>query len=39
VSGKLSDDQTRNTLLGIQQVIMQGELAANQALDNLVPPT
>ena len=26
------------TLLGIQQVIMLGELAVNRVLDNLVPP-
>jgi hypothetical protein len=29
----------RNTLLGIQQVVMLGELAVNRALDNLEPPT
>jgi hypothetical protein len=28
----------RNTLLGIAQVIMLGELAVNRALDNLDPP-
>ncbi|MDR6925250.1 MULTISPECIES: DUF6124 family protein [Pseudomonas] len=28
----------RNTLLGIQQVIMLGELAVNRVLDNLDPP-
>ena len=28
----------RNTLLGIQQIIMLGELAVNRALDNLDPP-
>jgi hypothetical protein len=27
----------RNTLLGIAQVVMLGELAVNQALDNVVP--
>ncbi|WP_166220150.1 DUF6124 family protein [Pseudomonas atagonensis] len=27
----------RNTLLGIQQVVMLGELAVNRALDNLEP--
>ncbi|MGE8145551.1 DUF6124 family protein [Pseudomonas frederiksbergensis] len=28
----------RNTLLGIAQVIMLGELAVNRALDNIDPP-
>ncbi|MHC8297141.1 DUF6124 family protein [Pseudomonas sp. LB3P58] len=28
----------RNTLLGIQQSIMLGELAVNRVLDNLDPP-
>jgi hypothetical protein len=28
---------SRNTLLGIAQVVMLGELAVNQALDNVVP--
>ncbi|MCO8309726.1 DUF6124 family protein [Pseudomonas mandelii] len=28
----------RNTLLGIQQIIMFGELAVNRVLDNLDPP-
>ncbi|KAF2394477.1 DUF6124 family protein [Pseudomonas frederiksbergensis] len=28
----------RNTLLGIAQIIMLGELAVNRALDNLDPP-
>ena len=28
----------RNTLLGIAQVIMLGELAVNRALDNFDPP-
>ncbi|MHC8289771.1 DUF6124 family protein [Pseudomonas sp. XS1P51] len=28
----------RSTLLGIQQIIMLGELAVNRALDNLDPP-
>lgn len=27
----------RNTLLGIAQVVMLGELAVNKALDNVVP--
>jgi hypothetical protein len=31
------DGPQRNTLLGIQQVIMLGELAVNRVLDNLVP--
>jgi hypothetical protein len=29
---------SRNTLLGIAQVIMLGELAVNRALDQLDPP-
>ncbi|QXI12718.1 DUF6124 family protein [Pseudomonas zeae] len=32
------DGPQRNSLLGIQQVIMLGELAVNRVLDNLVPP-
>ncbi|SNY47746.1 hypothetical protein SAMN05660659_05564, partial [Pseudomonas sp. LAMO17WK12:I6] len=28
---------SRNTVLGIAQVVMLGELAVNQALDNVVP--
>jgi hypothetical protein len=31
------DGPHRNTLLGIQQVIMLGELAVNRALDNIDP--
>ncbi|WP_448145446.1 DUF6124 family protein [Pseudomonas silesiensis] len=31
------DGPHRNTLLGIQQVIMLGELAVNRALDNVDP--
>ncbi|MDI2592408.1 DUF6124 family protein [Pseudomonas sp. N3-W] len=31
------DGTQRNTMLGIQQVIMLGELAVNRALDNLEP--
>jgi hypothetical protein len=31
------DGSQRNTLLGIAQVIMLGELAVNRALDNLDP--
>ncbi|PTT27348.1 DUF6124 family protein [Pseudomonas sp. HMWF021] len=34
----LLDTPYRNTLLGIQQVVMLGELAVNRALDNLDPP-
>nr|WP_178122672.1 hypothetical protein [Pseudomonas sp. ANT_J28] len=34
----LADGSQRNTLLGIQQIIMLGELAVNRALDNLDPP-
>ena len=33
----LLDGTHRNTLLGIQQVIMLGELAVNRALDNIDP--
>jgi hypothetical protein len=36
-AGSLEGTQ-RNTLLGIQQVVMLGELAVNRALDNLDPP-
>jgi len=32
------DGSQRNTLLGIQQSIMLGELAVNRVLDNLDPP-
>lgn len=32
-----TDGPRRNTLLGIAQVIMQGELAVNRALDRLDP--
>jgi hypothetical protein len=32
------DGPQRHSLLGIQQVIMLGELAVNRVLDNLVPP-
>jgi len=32
------DGPQRNSLLGIAQVIMLGELAVNRVLDNLVPP-
>jgi hypothetical protein len=35
----LLDTPYRHTLLGIQQVVMLGELAVNSALDNLEPPT
>ncbi|MBK5344569.1 hypothetical protein JFU48_24655 [Pseudomonas sp. TH49] len=34
----LLDAPYRNTVLGIQQVVMLGELAVNRALDNLEPP-
>jgi hypothetical protein len=30
--------KSRNALLGIAQVIMLGELAANRALDQIEPP-
>jgi len=33
----LLEGPNRKTLLGIAQVVMLGELAVNQALDNLVP--
>jgi 2-succinyl-5-enolpyruvyl-6-hydroxy-3-cyclohexene-1-carboxylate synthase len=33
----LLEDPHRNTMLGIQQVIMLGELAVNRALDNIDP--
>ncbi|MBX9407710.1 hypothetical protein K5E40_18705 [Pseudomonas baetica] len=33
----LLDTPHRNTLLGIQQVVMLGELTVNRALDNLDP--
>ncbi|OMQ35612.1 DUF6124 family protein [Pseudomonas putida] len=33
----LLEGSQRNTMLGIAQVIMLGELAVNQALDNLDP--
>jgi len=33
----LVEGPIRNTLLGIAQVVMLGELAVNQALDNVVP--
>ena len=33
----LLDGSQRSTMLGIAQVIMLGELAVNQALDNLDP--
>jgi len=35
----LMDGPQRNTLLGIQQVVMLGELAVNRMLDNVVPAT
>jgi hypothetical protein len=35
----LLDGPSRNTPLGIQQVVMLGELAVNRALDNLELPT
>lgn len=31
------EGSNRNALLGIAQVVMLGELAVNQALDNVVP--
>ena len=31
------DGSQRKTLLGIAQVVMLGELAVNQVLDNVVP--
>jgi hypothetical protein len=31
------EGQSRNTVLGIAQVVMLGELAVNQVLDNVVP--
>ncbi|GGK35642.1 hypothetical protein SAMN04490189_5408 [Pseudomonas koreensis] len=34
----LLDAPYRNTLLGIQQVVMLGEMTVNRALDNLDPP-
>ncbi|WLH34576.1 DUF6124 family protein [Pseudomonas sp. FP2196] len=34
----LLDTPHRNTLLGIQQVVMLGELTVNRALDNIDPP-
>ncbi|WP_343045148.1 DUF6124 family protein [Pseudomonas atagonensis] len=34
----LLDTPYRHTLLGIQQVVMLGELAVNRALDNLELP-
>jgi hypothetical protein len=34
----LLDTPYRNTLLGIQQVVMLGELAVNRVLDNFDPP-
>ncbi|MDR6945789.1 hypothetical protein J2Y39_000369 [Pseudomonas sp. 2957] len=33
----LLDGSQRKTLLGIAQVVMLGELAVNQVLDNVVP--
>ncbi len=33
----LLEGPNRNTLLGIAQVVMLGELAVNQVLDNVVP--
>ncbi len=33
----LLEGPNRNTMLGIQQVIMLGELAVNRALDNIDP--
>jgi hypothetical protein len=33
----LVEGPIRKTLLGIAQVVMLGELAVNQALDNVVP--
>ena len=33
-----TEGTSRNTLLGIAQVIMQGELAVNRALDRIDPP-
>ncbi|WP_131671713.1 DUF6124 family protein [Pseudomonas parakoreensis] len=35
----LVEGPIRKTLLGIAQVVMLGELAVNQALDNVVPTT
>ncbi|MGL6245340.1 DUF6124 family protein [Pseudomonas sp.] len=35
----LMEGPQRNTVLGIQQSVMLGELAVNRMLDNLVPPT
>lgn len=34
----LMEGPHRNTLLGIQQVVMLGELSVNRALDNIDPP-
>jgi len=34
----LMEGPQRNTLLGIQQVVMLGELSVNRLLDNLDPP-
>jgi len=34
----LMDGPYRNTMQGIQQVVMLGELAVNRVLDNLNPP-
>ena len=34
----LMEGTHRNTMLGIQQVVMLGELAVNRVLDNLDPP-
>lgn len=35
---KLHEAADSETLLGIQQVVMLGELTGNRALDNLDPP-